>query len=112
VAVSRQTFSNFAPWWPVAWLLTSLVLVAVLSQIESGWFVAAGYVTLNACAVASVALDEPSVRERQLRVVGWCAAAQLPVMLWVVVNGRRQRGQLHSDVLVDQKRRIDSPPHR
>ena len=92
--VSRRSLGALAPWWPAAWLVTSAVLTVALLQIESGWFLAAFYIGLNACSVLYVLLGAHPWRDRQTTVFGWCVAAQLPVMLWVVGNGRRDREQL------------------
>ena len=102
--VSRR---SLVPWWPAVWLVTSMVVVVLMAQIESGWFLAAFYIGLNACTVLYVALGDGdgdgdgAVRGRQLTIVGWCVAAQLPAMLWLFVNARRAPERLHAQKLAD-----------
>ena len=86
MAVSRE---SLMPWWPVVWLTTSALLVLVLLQVESGGFVAVAYLTLNAATVLYVLLGSASWRDRLPTIVGWCAAVQLPTMLWLLTNNRR-----------------------
>lgn len=86
MAVSRE---SLMPWWPTVWLTTSAVLVLVLLQVESGGFVAVAYLAFNAATVLYVLLGAASWRDRQMTIVGWCAAVQLPTMLWLLTNNRR-----------------------
>ncbi len=97
MAVSRE---SLAPWWPAVWIATSAVLVLALVQIESGGFLAAAYLTLNAATVLYVLLGTDSWRARRMTIVGWCAAAQLPVMLWLFTNNRRAPERMYAQQLL------------
>lgn len=94
-----------ARWWPAVWAATSAVLLLVSVQVESGGFVAAAYLVLNAATVLYVRLGTSSFRDRSMTITGWCAAAQLPVMLWLVSNSRRDTERQHAyELLADSRR--------
>lgn len=111
MAITRE---SLAPWWPAAWVATSAAMLLALLQVESGGFFAVSYLVLNAVVVLYVRLGVSSFRDRTMTIVGWCVAAQLPAMLWLVSNNRRDTERHHAfELLADSRRSStepDSPP--
>ena len=68
--------------WPLlTWALTSAVLAAWAFGVDYGLVVVAVYVGLNVIGFSIAMTKRPPYTERTQRVIAWCAAAQLPVMI-------------------------------
>ncbi|MGI9645009.1 MAG: hypothetical protein ACR2O6_06850 [Ilumatobacteraceae bacterium] len=99
----------------LVWVVTSVALIALAAQVNSGVALAAVYVGANAIGTGIVLSRRPPYSDRALEVAAWCAAAQLPVMFVPLFDSELTKpgGRRKNDDDAQQGRgRVDERPGR